>query len=334
MKTWADRLVVLPTLVLGGVALIAVPRWAPGVVLLGLATAVVPVVKAWRAAAGTALRAAVAWAGLAIALGMASQAAAWVEPLETGRPIAGHLVYLSVLATLAALTSVLNARAPGGVAWAILMALLVLVFLIPWLAGPGMARKAQGLNRLRLEAPWSVFYVLVVVAGVTNYLPTRYGRAAAWLGLGLAGEYVALTRSELRLAHGGSLWLFFPWTLSVSVWSARRRAARGSGAQNQLDATWLWFRDHWGVVWALRVEERFNRTADQLGWPLRLMWYGAVPVSRGPGGNGAVDGQTATIAELAEPTLRSLLRRFANEDRIARAASLPTSGTCLTGDDG
>ena len=52
-----------------------------------------------------------------------------------------------------ALISVLNARTPGGGAWAILMALLVLVFLIPWLEGAGLRRAPIGLGRLRLDQP-------------------------------------------------------------------------------------------------------------------------------------------------------------------------------------
>jgi hypothetical protein len=251
-----------------------------------------------------------------------------VEPLETGRPLAGHLVYLSVLATFAALISVLNARTPGGAAWAILMALLMLVFLIPWLQGPGMARKAQGLNRLRLDAPWSVFYGLVVVAGITNYLPTRYGPAAVGLGLGLVCEFFALTRSDLRLAHGGRLWSVFPWTLAVSIWTARGLAGRGGPTANGLEATWVWFRDHWGVVWALRVQDRFNSTAGSLNWPIRLGWYGMLPA---PGIGGE---EAAEAAILAEPTLRSLLRRFAREDRLAAAARGDASSNSLPGERG
>lgn len=305
-------------LVLGGLALVFEPGWAPGIVGLGVATTLIPLATAWRAAAGTALRPAVTWAGLALLIGLISQVAAWTEPLESGRPMTGHLVYLSVLSAIAALVSVLNARRPGGGAWAILMALLVLVFLIPWLEGPGWARKAHGLSRLRLDAPWSLFYVVVVVAGVTNYLPTRYGLAALWLGLGFGCEYLALTRTELRVSHGARLWSVFPWVLAVSAWTAWWRIDRGSRARVGLDATWLWFRDHWGVVWALRLQERFNRTAESLGWPLRLGWYGAMPA------RGTTEGEPGPVAAAAETTLFSLLRRFADPGRI-EATRLPVA---------
>jgi hypothetical protein len=263
----------------------------------------------------------VTWAGLALLLGLISQGVAWTESLGSGRPIAGHVVYLSVLCALAALVSVLNARRPGGGAWAILMALLVLVFLIPWLEGPGWARKAQGLSRLRLDAPWSLFYVVVVIAGVTNYLPTRYGLAAAWLGIGFACEYLALTRSSLRLNQGARLWSVFPWVLAVSAWTAWWSVDRAGRARVGLDATWLWFRDHWGVVWALRLQERFNRTAESLGWPWRLGWYGLIP------GRATGDGDTGRASAAAETTLLGLLRRFADPERIeaTRAHVAPDS---------
>ena len=98
---------------------------------------------------------------------------------------AGRLTYLMVLLILAGLVSVLGARSPGGGAWAILMALLVVVFLIPWLEAGGRIRHGQGMAQLQLRSPWTLFYGLLVVAGVTNYLPTRYGPVACAIGNGV-----------------------------------------------------------------------------------------------------------------------------------------------------
>jgi hypothetical protein len=292
------------------------PDRAPTAVALGLVTATWPLAWAWRGARGTALRSSVVWAWVAVVLGVASQALASVEPLGSGRPGAGHLAYLSVLATLAALISVLNARSPGGGAWAILMALLVVVFLIPWLEAPGLARHADGLTRLRLDAPWSLFYGLLVLAGVTNYLPTRYGPSAVWLASGFLLEYLGLARNDWSLARRGVLWSAVPWTLAVAVWVAEWRSRRTAGTPSRLGATWFWFRDHWGVVWALRVQERFNRAAESAHWPSRLSWYGVVPAEGGPG-------PAAADPEAAEVTLKGLLRRFATPSRIDEESARP-----------
>jgi hypothetical protein len=319
-KAWV-RAVTAIGLAAGAVALVATPEIAPAAVFLDLATTAWPLARAWRAARGTALTSAVVWAALAVALGLVSQATAWSEPLATGRPIAGHATYLATLATLAALVSVLNARTPGAGAWAILMGLLVVVFLIPWLEAPGLARNPQGLGRLRLDAPWTIFYVLVVAAGVTNYLPTRYGAAAAWLGLGFAIEYVGLTRPGIAIRYGGALWSAFPWTLAVALWTADGRSRRDGPRRDGLEAAWSWFRDHWGVVWALRVQERFNRTAEAQRWPIRLGWYGVVPAE-------AEVSEVPATPPAAEATFKGLLRRFASPARVEEAAADPGRAPC------
>ena len=309
------RSAVLALLACGGGAVVWAPAWAPLWVALALVTTAWPLREAWRATRGTALRGAVAWVLLAVGLGIAAQIGAWGEAPASGRVLAGYWAYLSVLATLAGLISVLNARTPGGGAWALLMALLVLVFLIPWLEAPGLARGAGGLARLRLGSPWTIFYVLLVVAGVTNYVPTRYGAAATWLALGFTLEYAALTREGWSRGARGLAWSAVPWTLAVAIWTARWRS-KGAGWERRgagLEATWLWFRDHWGVVWALRVQERFNRSAEAMKWPVRLGWHGVVPAP------GVANGGERAVPEGAEATLRGLLRRFADPARIEEA---------------
>ena len=165
------------------------------------------------------------WSGLRwrSPLAIAAQAAGWGEPIAGGRPDAGRLTYLSTLAALAGLGSVLNARAPGGRVWAGLMAVLVLVFLIPWLEGPWRMRRAGGLTLLHLDAPWTIFYWLLVVVGVTNYLPTRFGAAAGWLAVGFLLEYLGLTRDDWPASRRAILWSWCSWTLAAAAWSAHSR---------------------------------------------------------------------------------------------------------------
>ena len=323
---WGRGLAML-FLALGGVALLAWPDQAPWFVGLGLFTSIPPLARAKRAARGTALGAAVVWAGIAVGLGLAAQGLAVNEFLRTGRPGAGHLAYLSVLASLAALLSVLNARKPGGGAWAILMALLVVVFLIPWLEGPGLGRNPQGLTRLRLDPPWTIFYWLLVLAGVTNYLPTRYGPAAAWLAAGLGLEYLGLTRGDWPPSRRGVLWSAVPWVLAVALRVADTRSRPPVVTRNELEAVWFWFRDHWGVVWGLRVLERFHRSTEAQGWPIRLGWHGLA--ASGP------EAETSPEqVEAAGAILRGLLRRFAEPARIEEVAAGRAPSPCHFPGDG
>ncbi len=291
----------------GGALLLARNEHAPWAVIAALVLAIEPLLRAFLDTKGTALGAAVVWGLVALGVGLIAEGLALLQPLATGRPAAGHIGYIATLSALAALISVLNARTPGGAAWASLMALLILVFLIPWLEGPGLGRAGMGAGRLRLTNPWTIFYGLLVLAGVTNYLPTRYGPAVAWLGLGFALEFAGLTWSGLSASTRATLWTAVPWTFAAAVATAELRARSRPISSSRLEALWFWFRDHWGVVWALRTQERFNRTAEAANWPVRLAWHGVI-VSDG-----------ATSPEAATATLKGLLRRFAQPDRIDRA---------------
>jgi len=294
-------------------ALSARPDAAPALVLAGLAWAVVPLVRAWRGAKGTALRPAIVWASLAIALAVGSQAMALTEPFESGRPKAGQLIYLSTLAAFATLISVLNARKPGGGAWAILMGMLVVVFLIPWLEGLGLVREGNGWDRLRLTPPWTIFYGLLVIAGVTNFAPTRFGSAALLMAIGFVTEYVGLTQTGFSHEFRGRLWSAVPLCWASTAWVANSESLRHQPDLTSLDRLWAWFRNHWGVVWALRVQERFNRAAESARWPIRLTWHGVVSTAGLPG-------EPAEIPSAAMATLAGLLRRFATPETLASAA--------------
>ena len=306
---------------LSALAIAIDPARAPALVLLSLASTALPWRDAWRGAAGTALRPALIWVALAVAFAVVAQVVALFEPLSSGRPLAGRLTYLCVLAILAGLISVLNARTPGERVWAGLMLLLVVVFMLPWLEESGRMRRPQGETLVHLNAPWTIFYGLLVVVGVTNYLPTRYGLAAACLGLALIVEYLGLTRVDWPLERRAVVWEWVAWTFALSVWVARFSANRAPLAPG-FDSVWLWFRDHWGVVWALRNQERFNRTAELAGWPVRLTWYGLSLVA------GLDDGHQPGVPAEALTTFRGLIRRFAQAWRLDLVAGSAVGPSC------
>jgi len=309
-------------LALSAVAIWFDPARAPLVLLLALGSTGNPWLVAWQGARGTALRPALVWVGLAIVLSVAAQVAALSEPLSAGRPGAGRLIYVAILSILAALVSILNARTPGGRVWAGLMVVLVLVFLIPWLEEPTRLRRAQGLAQLHLDAPWTIFYGLLVVVGLTNYLPTRFGIAAACLGLVFFLEYMVLTRVDWPAERRATIGSWVTWTFAVSLWVARSRAGREPAARVSCERLWFWFRDHWGVVWALRVQERFNRSAALYRWPVRLRWFGLEPADPHE-----ADAAPPCPAE-AEAAFRGLIRRFAQPWRLDLVSGTRVSPSC------
>jgi hypothetical protein len=315
------RKFVLLVLAVSALSISVTPALAPVLVAAALAATTVFCGEAWAAARGTALRPALVWAALAVGLSVIAQLVALAEPLAGGRLMTGRLTYLAVLALLAALVSVLNARKPGDRIWAGLMVLLIVVFLIPWLEEAGRMRRAQGLAQLRFDSPWTLFYGLLVIVGVTNYLPTRFGAAAACLALVFTLEYLGLTRVDWLPERRAVVWEWVSWAIALSFWVAREGAARVPRAHG-FQGLWLWFRDHWGVVWALRVRERFNREAELAGWPVRLTWFGLEPLA--PLANG---GELAVPAG-ADTMLRRLLHRFALPWRLDLAADSHLTTSC------
>jgi hypothetical protein len=286
------------------------PRWGPLAVAIALVAAAPTLGRAWRGAWGTALRPVVMWTIGTWALTLAAQLFAMGEPASGGRPWCGHLTYLASLAGLASAVALLNARRPGEGAWALLTVLLVLVLLIPWLEGSGLARRPSAWSRLRLEAPWSIFYVLLVAMAVGNHLPTRFGGAAFVLGGGWTSVFIGLqSPPSQQLA---TLWSW--WGGSVAgalVLAGYPYEVEAHGRPRPaVERLWSWFRDRWGVVWGLRVQERFNRTAEAAGWPIRLAWHGLAPAS------GATE-----VPDAALPTLVALLGRFATRARLDEVAA-------------
>ncbi len=287
---------------------------APLLLIPLVVSTVIPFRDAWRAARGTALRPALVWAALALAFLLSASGLGIDEPLAGGRPGAGRLTYISVLCLLAAFVSVLNARVPGSRVWAGLMALLVLIFLIPWLESSLRMRRAQELAQLRLDSPWTLFYGFMVVVGVTNYLPTRFALAAVGFAVTFFLEYLGLTRLDWPPDRRALLWSWVAWTSVLSVWTARWRADHGPAARLPFERVWFWFRDAWGVVWALRIQERFNRTAGLKGWRVRLSWFGLAesgPIQRD---------DTVIVPGEAIADFRSLVRRFAQAERVEEVA--------------
>ena len=268
---------------------------------------------ACRALAGTSLRPAVIWAILAVLIAAVGQGSA--DTNVTGHPREAIFSHLAFLATLAALVSVLGARRPGETAWAILCGLFIGIGLLPLMEGMALSKPFDILDRLRLDSPWNWFFLLVVFAGISNYIPTRHFKSSICLALGLVVHLYMIWRPAGRAEWRGDFWWVLPWCISITVLMPAVWNTRGmrSNPADSFHDVWLPFRDAWGAAWALRVLERFNQASIKNQWPLRLQWFGLYPA------------ENSTPEELAQfgpdqllPTLLIFVRRFGDPDRIRR----------------
>jgi hypothetical protein len=270
-----------------------------------LASAAWPLWRLWRATRLSALRSAAAWSSFALAnWGLLAVCAAF-------EPQAGAWTWLrfwrlgATVLLAAPPVAVLGARRPGDRAWNLIVLSLLVVFALPGLEQWLLDRSLDP-NRAIMDRPRTVFFCLVVLVGVGNYLPTRFGVAALVLAAGLAVEVASVGPWPVSAPASQSLTSLAGVLLGLGAWTAwlmRRPTPLG------LVGAWLWLRDGWGVVWAIRFRDRWNAAAQFHGWPVRLTWRGFDPPDWSTVGDGS-------CAEAAEGQFRTLLRRFADPDHV------------------
>ncbi len=127
--------------------------------------------------------------------------------------------------------------------------------------------------------PWRGMMLWVLIAlTLVNFLPTRFGWCALLLTAGeilFFAEYLPFLKPWQanwqmdNVAVGSLLMLLVPWLAAMQV------AWNNLGKQPPpLNATWLRFRDSFGLLWGLRFVERVNEVADAAKMPLWLSWSG------------------------------------------------------------
>ena len=247
-------------------------------------------------------------AGLTVAdrVGEPSSLHAWIDVLW----------YLAAILALTPPVAVLGARRPTAQVWrAFVLIPLVLVFAWPVL--PAL-RSSGGLVAFTLETPLLVGFALVLVMGAGNYIGLRFSPSAF---LWIAGVLLivlplcpATAGRVLQAETGRGVGVL---CLAAAAWIADRqvegRSARADGPGGPLDRVWRDFRDLFGIVWARRIQERFNDEARKQGLPLRL---GIDGLEDATGSSpAAFDHQSLAAAEVS---LRWLLQKFVDRDWIDR----------------
>jgi hypothetical protein len=81
--------------------------------------------------------------------------------------------------------------------------------------------------------------------------------------------------------------------------------------RSEFDRLWQDFRNRYGLVWAARLQDQFNRAVVHAGWPVHLRWQGLQVRQGGHWPEPAV--QEETLA-----TLRAMLKRFESPPRQQR----------------
>jgi hypothetical protein len=259
---------------------------------IAILAGLIPLTVTWWANRRTSLRDATGWAAIAWLT--------WSGPLNF-QPTA-DIIFIALAVTGGAGIAVLGARRPHVFAWNFVVLGLVSVLVLPlvegWIIG------IRSLDALRLS-----FLAGTLIVGIGNYVPTRFGAAAAVALLVVGGWFAILL--EPALADRDALFLTLRIATASVPWIALVSPNRAAG--DDLGNAWRSFRDRLGFVWGERTREQFNRAAENAGLPIRLGWRGV----RGTGS----DTEMARAVEI----FKRLVRRFddsgVSADESSEAAS-------------
>jgi hypothetical protein len=263
--------------------------------------------RAWRRCRDTTLAAPCAWAAASLGIVTCDVASSSLGGGAWQVLPPAHVQYLAGITTVAPFVALLGAKRPQNRAWQFIVASLVSLLAFQGLRGWSIDPAVPPTPHLA----WRCLLAVLIVAQLLNYLPTRYAASACLAFAGqvglLAGDLpFGADRSDMLFPAGlGLLGLASLVAFGQRWWLGQSLSDVPAGDWQR---AWLEFRDHYGVLWSLRVAERVN--ALMLGQPglLRLNWRGFQRAS-------SVETAThdAPAPECDEPiyaALKSVLARF------------------------
>ncbi|HEX4129098.1 MAG TPA: hypothetical protein VHZ24_03585 [Pirellulales bacterium] len=212
---------------------------------------------------GTTLTAAWWWG---VAAMTAALAAACATTSEAERNLPSPIAHLALVLSLAPGVAVLGAKRPQHHAWQWIVLTLVVVLGLPAFEATMLRAGAP----IVLHPARAGFILVLMLVTLGNYLPTRQAPAAMSFA---AGQVLLLARYLPSLAsrYGTesataplALWTFALVAAALVAWLPRR--------VSRWDRLWLDFRDAYGVVWALRVADRFNAANRANGRSAQITW--------------------------------------------------------------
>ncbi|MEW4452682.1 hypothetical protein AB1L30_08405 [Bremerella sp. JC817] len=177
--------------------------------------------------------------------------------------------YLAAMGLFCPQLSQIGAKRSQTLLWQLVVVLFWVILCLPvW-----RAWFSAGTGHMNPGPLWGTFLAVLILAGVLNNGPTRFGCTA----LCLASAQVLMTYSYLPgtgldLTSSGVLasmvMLVVGMMMVLLGWPTRPETMRAE------DRAWIDFRDSYGGFWAARVMYRVNESAVRFDWGLWLGWNG------------------------------------------------------------
>jgi hypothetical protein len=276
---------------------------------IGVVTALGIIAAAGRRLRATTLVTAWKWAiGAAFAWTVTLLGVVTLEARGASLAIGELMWYATALLSVCPAVAVLGARRPRISTWT----WFVLVPLIAVLGWPVLTRWATAPRpaAVQLEAPHVLGWLLVLLMGAGNYLGTKF-----WDAAGLYAAALVLLIASFSSATPGWLsaelvrtWASIAVALAVIV--AFWKAERAPVVQPSLERVLEDYRNHYGIVWGRRLQERLNGVAQKQGWPVGFTARGLVWEE------GVSDKQRHETTAQVDQSLRWMLKPFVNPEWI------------------
>ncbi|MEZ6057444.1 MAG: hypothetical protein R3C01_12150 [Planctomycetaceae bacterium] len=247
-----------------------------------------------------------------------------VQLTRLEHPIAETCWYVTVLFALTPLVAVLGARRPGVGAWnwfvvVPLLAVFGLFAVTNW--------RLEGMSApIKVPAPLLAGLGVVMAMGLGNYLPTRYFVTVCLMGLAMllvllpVSTFVELSHSQSRLIRLAATSLLCGSVL-FGAWASRMVRT----IECPISRLWNDYWDSFGLIWAIRLSERFNAKANEEQWPWRLGALGLEPFPPREGKD-AEEFDRPTPAEEAAMmrNIRWMIQRFVSDCWVERHLPMQT----------
>jgi hypothetical protein len=217
--------------------------------------------------------------------------------------------YLSLTLWLTPMVAVLGAKRPGVRFWNFFV-LVPMLLMLNW---PAFSAEWDVLlnAKLDLEAPALMGFFVVLLMVLGNYFGTIFtfptllfcGTLAFAMcdfseSLPKVISSEPLQRSIVSLLLAGSLF----WSSQILKRETRQR--------HGYERVWLDFRDWFGILWARRIMDRLNQTAQKEQWNARLTLVGL------QWQDDLSDAQRTQTEQKMDHAFRWILRRFVDESWI------------------
>jgi hypothetical protein len=302
---FSDIRTVLALTITSGVTVLPTEWTGAVVAILGLAVGCGVLVIRWRLIRTTtlvgawcwALATVVGWSLVELIPGTTTLGVTYGEPLGVA----------AITLSLCPIIALLGAKRPQHGPWNFVVLSLWIILALP-AAETLFLHPGQHVQMGQARA-W--FLWILIALGPINFVPTRYWLASLLVA---AGQVVAL--SQYLAMMDRPLLPAFPaaglFLCVVGFVAAELAARRARVFSNSHDHLWISFRDTFGLLWGLRVQERVNAAAKQLGWDFGLAWHGL----RRRADNSPLTQIDPSIEPTFRTTFKGLLRRFVSNDWI------------------